>query len=323
MSAAVGGPGHDRSAAGGLPDALAPPVRVALARSVGAMPRGAGLAYEPKFDGHRMVVLRYAGDKVLLQARSGRIVTGAFPDLADAARRLPAGTVLDGEVVVWRDGRTDFAAVQARAAATPARAPALARRLPASYAAFDLLAEGGADLRGKRYEVRRERLVALLEPLGPPLQPVPMTTDPELAATWYETLPAAGVEGLVVKRLDQTYRGGARLWEKLRHTDTRDAVVVGFTGPPRRPSALVLVLPDDDTPVLSSPLTPALSLQAGRALGAPADGGEGLDGEGTVTAVGVGEVAYRRVPPELSAEVARGTTRLHNLITVLRLRIPE
>lgn len=308
----------------GLPAGLDPPVRVALARSVGALPRGAGLAYEPKFDGHRMVVLRYPGDKVLLQARSGRIVTAAFPDLADAARELPAGTVLDGEVVVWREGRTDFAAVQARAAATPARAPALARRLPASYAAFDLLAEGGADLRAKRYEVRRERLVALLGPLGPPLQPVPMTTDPDEAVTWYETLPEAGVEGLVVKRLDSTYRGGTRLWEKLRHTDTRDAVVVGYTGPAQRPSALVLVLPDDDTPALSSPLAPALRIQAGRALGVLTGGDEGLDrDDGTVTAVGVGEVPYRRVPPGLSAEVARGTTRLHNLITVLRLRTTE
>ncbi|MEU8524533.1 MULTISPECIES: ATP-dependent DNA ligase [Streptomyces] len=308
----------------GLPAGLDPPVRVALARSVGSLPRGAGLAYEPKFDGHRMVVLRYPGDKVLLQARSGRIVTAAFPDLAEAARELPAGTVLDGEVVVWREGRTDFAAVQARAAATPARAPALARRLPASYAAFDVLAEGGTDLRAKRYEVRRERLVALLGPLGPPLQPVPMTTDPELAVTWYETLPEAGVEGLVVKRLDSTYRGGARLWEKLRHTDTRDAVVVGYTGPAQRPSALVLVVPDDDTPALSSPLAPALRIQAGRALGVPAAGAEDLaDDDSTVTAVGVGEVPYRRVPPELTAEVARGTTRQHNLITVLRLRTTE
>ncbi|MFG2328994.1 ATP-dependent DNA ligase [Streptomyces sp. NPDC048604] len=289
------------------------------------MPRGSGLAYEPKFDGHRLVILRYPGEKVLLQARSGRIVTAAFPDLAEAARRLPAGTVLDGEVVVWHEGRTDFAAVQTRAMATPARAPALARRLPASYAAFDLLAEGGADLRGKRYAVRRERLVAVLGPLGPPLQPVPMTTDPEEAATWYETLPAAGVEGLVVKRLDHTYRGGARQWEKLRHTDTRDAVVVGFTGPPQRPSALVVVVPDDDTPVLSNPLSPALRVTAGRAIGDVTAGDAGE--EGVVAAVGVGDVRYTRLPPELSAalaaEVSRGTTRLHHLITVLRLRVAE
>ncbi|WP_019889444.1 hypothetical protein [Streptomyces purpureus] len=291
---------------------LRPPVRVALAESVGALPRGAGLAYEPKFDGHRMVIFRDAGD-VVLQARSGRIITAAFPDLADAARQLPAGTVLDGEVVVWTGGRTDFAAVQGRAAATPVRARTLAVRLPASYAAFDLLAEDGRDLRPVRYERRRERLVAVLGALGPPLQPVPMTTDPQLAAVWYETLPEIGVEGLVIKRLDQPYKADTRAWRKLRHTDTRDAMVVGFTGARSRPAALALVLPDDDTPVVSSPLAPPLRGQAGAALPEP------VPGTGTAMAPGLGEVEYRRVPPRLMAEVAQGTTR-HSLITVLRLR---
>ncbi|MFI9587668.1 ATP-dependent DNA ligase [Streptomyces sp. NPDC052236] len=296
---------------------LRPPVKVALAESVNVLPRGAGLAYEPKFDGHRMVIFRI-GAKVLLQARSGRIVTAAFPDLADAARQLPDGTVLDGEVVVWTEGRTDFAAVQKRAAATPGRAPALARRLPASYAAFDLLSEGGKDLRLSAYGKRRERLVALLSPLGPPLQPVPMTRDADEAVTWFESLPALGVEGLVVKRVDQTYRGGTRAWRKLRHTNARDGAVVGFTGPQTRPNALVLVVPDDDTPVVSSPLPPALRAEAAAALAAATS-----TGSGTAMAVGVGEVEYRAVEPGLlMAEVEQRTTR-HSVTTVLRLRLPE
>lgn len=293
-----------------------PPLRVALAESVSVLPRGQGLAYEPKFDGHRMVIFRVGGT-VLLQARSGRIVTAAFPDLADAAQQLPEGTVLDGEVVVWKDGRTDFASVQKRAAATPGRAPALARRLPASYAAFDLLSEGGEDLRLSAYEKRRARLVALLGPLGPPLQPVPMTLDADEAATWFETLPEIGVEGLVVKRLDQTYKSGTRAWRKLRHTSARDAAVVGFTGPRTRPAALVLVLPDDDTPVVSSPLTPALRAAAAAALTSLTS-----TNTGTATALGVGEVEYRRVESGLTAEVEQGTTR-HTVTTVLRLRLPE
>ncbi len=298
---------------------LRPPVKVALAESVNLLPRGADLAYEPKFDGHRMVIFRIGG-KVLLQARSGRIVTAAFPDLADAARQLPDGTVLDGEVVVWTEGRTDFAAVQKRAAATPGRAPALARRLPASYAAFDLLAEDGEDLRPTAYGKRRERLVALLGPLGPPLQPVPMTRDADEAVTWFTSLPAIGVEGLVVKRVDQTYRGGTRAWRKLRHTNARDGAVVGFTGPRARPNALVLVVPDDDTPIVSSPLSPGLRAQAAAALSAATDAGTGT---GTAMAVGVGEVEYRAVEPGLlMAEVEQRTTR-HSVTTVLRLRLPE
>ncbi|WP_327285421.1 ATP-dependent DNA ligase [Streptomyces sp. NBC_00597] len=279
-------------------------------------------------DGHRLVVVRTAED-VVLQARSGRIVTSAFPDLAAAARQLPAETVLDGEVVVWHGGRTDFALVQRRAAATAARAAVLAQSLPASYAAFDVLELAGLDLRGRPYERRRTLLVDLLLPLGPPLQPVPMTTDPELAATWYETLPASGIEGLVVKRLDQTYPAGRRGWQKLRHTEVRDAAVVGYTGTPRRPLALVLVLPvGDETPLVSSPLTAALRAEVAAAVAAAAgaaapssrtaQGGAAAAGA-TATAIGLGEVPYRPLDPPLTAEVRHTSTR-HPPPEVLRLR---
>ncbi|MFE2285761.1 ATP-dependent DNA ligase [Streptomyces sp. NPDC059443] len=297
---------------------------VALAAAVRSLPRGPGLAYEPKFDGHRLVVLRTL-EGVSLQARSGRIVTDAFPDLAAAARQLPAGTVLDGEVVVWHAGRTDFALVQRRAAAaSAARAAVLAHTLPASYAAFDVLELAGLDLRARPYERRRALLVDLLLPLGPPLQPVPMTTDPELAATWYETLPASGIEGLVVKRMDQAYPAGRRDWQKLRHTDVRDAAVIGYTGTARRPLALVLVLPvGEGAPLVSSPLTAALRAEVAAAVtaraGAVASGAEGSAGGATVTAIGFGEVPFRPLDPPLTAEVRHTSTR-HPPPEVLRLR---
>ncbi|MFD7259630.1 ATP-dependent DNA ligase [Streptomyces sp. NPDC059874] len=292
-------------------------MRVALAAAVRTLPRGAGLAYEPKFDGHRLLVLRTEAG-VTLQARSGRIVTSAFPDLAAAAHQLPAGTVLDGEVVVWHAGRTDFALVQRRAAATAARAAVLAQSLPASYAAFDVLELAGLDLRARPYERRRALLVDLLLPLGPPLQPVPMTTDPELAATWYETLPASGIEGLVVKRLDQPYPTGRRGWQKLRHTDVRDAAVVGYTGTPRRPQALVLVLPvGDETPLVSSPLPS--SLRAELAAEVATREAPPSPPAATITAIGLGEVPFHPLDPPLTAEV-RATSARHPPPEVLRLR---
>ncbi|MCJ0871511.1 ATP-dependent DNA ligase [Streptomyces sp. AP-93] len=290
---------------------------VALAAAVRSLPRAPGLAYEPKFDGHRLVVIRTV-DGVTLQARSGRIVTAAFPDLAAAAHHLPAGTVLDGEVVVWHAGHTDFALVQRRAAAaSAARAAVLAQTLPASYAAFDVLELAGLDLRSRPYERRRTLLVDLLLPLGPPLQPVPMTTDPELAETWYETLPASGIEGLVVKRMDQPYPAGRRGWQKLRHTNVRDAAVVGYTGTARRPLALVLVLPvGDETPLVSSPLTAALRTEVAAALaGRTPRTSQGA----TITAIGLGEVPFHPLDPPLTAEVRHTSTR-HPPPEVLRLR---
>ncbi|MEU6840591.1 ATP-dependent DNA ligase [Streptomyces sp. NPDC046716] len=285
------------------------PVEVALADPVDELPvdgTGAAWSFEPKFDGHRMVVFRDE-DGVVLQARSGRTVTRAFPDLVDAALALPAGTVLDGEVVVWHDGRTDFAAVQRRAAAASAgRARGLARELPASYAAFDVLGDGGRDLRGLPYRERRERLVGLLGPLGPPLQAVPATTDRGTALVWYEALVATGVEGLVAKRLDGVYRGGRRAWLKIRHSDTKDAVVVGFTGAAGAPRALVVVVAGDGEPVLSVPLAAGVRGEAGRVVGVAGSGEVGV-----VVGVGVGDVPYQLVrgDGELVVEVRQRSTR--------------
>nr|WP_257101418.1 hypothetical protein [Streptomyces sp. alain-838] len=74
-----------------------------------------------------------------LQTRSGRDVTAVWMDLAVAGLQLPAGTVLDGEGIVYVDGRVDFGAAQSRANSTPARARELAARWPGHLALFDIL----------------------------------------------------------------------------------------------------------------------------------------------------------------------------------------
>ncbi|WP_326682828.1 ATP-dependent DNA ligase [Streptomyces sp. NBC_01237] len=113
------------------------PIRVALARAVPVLPRGPGWFYEPKFDGHRMV-LRRTEDSVVLYARSGRIVTSHWTDLATAGTHaLAPGTVLDGEAVIWKDEKLDFSAVQSRAASTLSRARTPAAQYPASYVVWD------------------------------------------------------------------------------------------------------------------------------------------------------------------------------------------
>jgi ATP-dependent DNA ligase len=285
-------------------DPVALPVRVALARRVDTVPAAdalpGGCAYEPKFDGHRMVVLT---DPVRLQTRSGRIVTATFPEIADAAGALPPGTVLDGEVVIWRDGRIDFGALQRRALGGSCRPV-----LPANYAAFDLLAAGGTDLRGRPYDERRAALVALLTPLGPPLQAVPMTTDRDEAVQWYASLAPAGIEGLVVKGRGQRYRPDRRDWLKLRHAVPQDAMAIGFTGTPRTPRALVLDL--GDGPFASAPLEAPLRAElAALLVPPPPPPGATLD-DGT---------PYRPLPTPLPVEILQGEGR-HALTTVLRLR---
>ncbi|MFE7401870.1 DNA ligase [Streptomyces sp. NPDC057557] len=196
------------------------PIKVALAQVVPILPDGPGWWYEPKFDGHR-TVLRRTDDTVFLYARSGRVVTQHWTDLAVAGMELRPGTVLDGEAVIWRDGRLDFAAAQSRSASSVTRARALAARYPASYVCWDVIQHPDpaiGDLRSRPYTERRAYLLELLADLGPPIQPVPATNDREVALHWYEALQAQGIEGIVAKPAGASHRAGRRGWGcRARH----------------------------------------------------------------------------------------------------------
>ena len=80
-----------------------------------------------------------------------------MPDVVTAAvGQLPDGVVFDGELVILGgDGRLSFDALQQRLVTSPALARAKAAELPASFAAFDVLAAGGVDLRTQRWTVQR------------------------------------------------------------------------------------------------------------------------------------------------------------------------
>lgn len=205
---------------------LHPPVTVALARREPRLPQSSGWAFEPKWDGWRVIVFRDERGAVTLQARSGRLLTTVLPDLAAAAgRELPTGVVLDGEVVAAHvSGEITFTAMQRRGLASPANAPRLARTTPVAYAAFDVLELRGTDTRPRPYRDRRAALLELL-PAGRTaavLQAVPSTEDLDVAAGWWaawETAP--GVEGLIAKRTQGPHRPGKRDWVKVKYAGAR------------------------------------------------------------------------------------------------------
>ncbi|MFE7111453.1 hypothetical protein ACFU98_27680 [Streptomyces sp. NPDC057575] len=90
-----------------------------------------------------------------------------------AGMELRPGTVLDGEAVIWLDGRLDFAAAQSRAASSVTRACALAARHPASYICWDILQHPDpaiGDCRSRPCTERRAFLLELLADVEPPLQ---------------------------------------------------------------------------------------------------------------------------------------------------------
>ncbi|MFC8878464.1 ATP-dependent DNA ligase [Streptomyces ardesiacus] len=207
-----------------------------------------GSAAEPKWDGYRAQLARYTDDRVLLRSRQGTDMTAAFSEIQEAAlAQLPADTGLDGELVVWEDGRLAFERLQQRLARRRgAGALAAAQTWPAHLVVFDLLRLEGTDLTSRSYRERRTALEALFtgRGLSAPFTLCPSTTDPATARAWLEWT-TAGLEGLCFKRLLEPYRAGTRAWGKYKVRVTEDAIVGAVTGPPAAPRTLLLGRYDD------------------------------------------------------------------------------
>jgi ATP-dependent DNA ligase len=169
-----------------------------IAAPVDQLPEGSGWCYEPKWDGWRCIGYRHT-DQVRLRSRSGKPLAGYFPELTRALRaQLPAGTVVDGELIIWNQasGRTSFADLQRRITTGP-RIVRQAREHPATYVLFDVLADPTGALITLPLAERRRRLERLLEGAPPALQLCPQTQDLAQAREWMHTWTAAGVEGIL------------------------------------------------------------------------------------------------------------------------------
>ena len=295
-----------------LPPELSGPVAVELAKPVRAIPAAnalsGGCLYEPKWDGYRLVVVRGAGS-TRVWSKQGRDLSDRFPDIVAAARaQVPAGTVLDGEVVIWNGSRLDFGLLQERMVTAAGRIAARVAASPASYVAFDLLAAGGEDLRGQRLSRRRAALEELAERWKPPMQVSPATTDPGEARRWFDDFRTAGVEGLVAKGVGTRYAPGRREWLKVKSWETTEVLAGGVIGPIERPSQLVAGrYRDGDLVVVgrTSPLSPRQSAELAAAL-TPAD-----DGHPWPDRIGTGRfgggrlsVPLTRVAPTVVVEVS-------------------
>ncbi|MGW0118407.1 ATP-dependent DNA ligase [Streptomyces sp. NPDC003327] len=245
---------------------LLPPVEVMRPRSADAIPPQAApphdLQYSLKLDGFRALAFVLDGGRVVLQSRSHRDLAPEFPEITGPlAAQLPPGTVLDGELCAYRDGRLSFTDL------LRSRADRARTGVPVSYIAFDLLAMPGRDLRALPLRDRWELLGAVLRDAEPPLQRVLATSDEATAREWFRELRAAGVEGIVAKALGSPYRpGGTWAWRKVRHADTLDGMLLGLVGPPDRPRALLVRLPDGSTVPTSPRLTPAQSREVAESV---------------------------------------------------------
>jgi ATP-dependent DNA ligase len=182
-------------------------------------------AYEPKWDGFRAVAW---SDEIRLDSRNHKPLLRYFPELEESLQTLPAGTVVDGEVVVVTDDRLDFDALQNRLHPAKSRVDMLATQTPAQLVAFDLLAFDGKDLRSEPFSHRRRRLEDLYPTLTGSWRLTPSTTDRTVGLRWFDEFEAAGCDGIVAKRLDGAYVEGKREMVKVKHRRSVDCVVGGY-----------------------------------------------------------------------------------------------
>lgn len=211
----------------GAPPSSIPPMMAVLRDEL--PPDDGRWAYEMKWDGVRAVV-HVDGGRARVMSRNDNDMTAAYPELREMAESLGAlQVVLDGEVVALdKHGRPSFSALQPRMHVTDAaQVRRLQKSTPVTFLAFDVLHLDGRSTLELPYEDRR-RLLESLELEGPSWRTPP---------TWYadgssvlEAAAEQGLEGIVAKRRDSTYRPGRRsdTWVKVKHLRTQEVVIGGW-----------------------------------------------------------------------------------------------
>ena len=233
-----------------------------LAKLEPDIPRGDGWTYEPKWDGFRTIVTSEDGS-VRFVSRDDRPMMRFFPEIEDLlASRSASSYVADGELVLVREGQLSFDELQLRLHPAESRVRKLASEIPATLILFDLLQDEGGDIRGLPLAERRERLETLATrldaaraperladyPVGPDLLLTPWTDDVQTAERWFADEEGLGQDGILAKRLEQTYQPGVRGWVKVKHRKTADCVVGGYrlSKDGEGVGSLLLGLYDDD-----------------------------------------------------------------------------
>ncbi|WP_445155575.1 ATP-dependent DNA ligase [Arthrobacter sp. Hor0625] len=187
--------------------------------------------FELKWDGVRALVL---GDekRIRLISRNGNDMSASYPELTDRACWPPHDFAADGEIIATGpSGRPDFGLLQGRMKLSkPADVAKAQAATPVRLMLFDLLTEGGEDLRRRPLSERRTRLEEFFA--GLPAGPCPLELSEVIDADVGHLLESAeelGLEGVMAKRSDGRYVGQrSRSWLKLKFEKTQEVVVGGW-----------------------------------------------------------------------------------------------
>lgn len=206
---------YGRLMSGGSTNDVSQPYPFFLAHPLVGQPQELGeraeWQVEWKWDGIRAQLIRRQG-QVLVWSRGEELVTDRFPEVQEVGRLLPDGTVLDGEILTWRDERPlPFALLQRRIGRKVVSAR-LRQEAPVVFLAFDLLEWEGSDVRQQPLSQRRELLESLARGVH---RDFALRISPLVeTAGWEELIQLRsgarerGVEGLMLKRRDGAYGVG-------------------------------------------------------------------------------------------------------------------
>lgn len=201
------------------------------AKPADQIPVGEAWQYEPKWDGFRCLAFVDDGD-VQLQSKAGKPLGRYFPEMVEHLKKTAGKrVVLDGELIIERDGQIAFDDLLQRIHPAASRVRKLAAETPSRYILFDLLVDPrGTDLTGKPLETRRAKLEQYSQRFEGDEQVAlsPASRDPEEAQRWYEQT-GGGLDGVVAKKLDEPYVGGKTgVMQKVKNIRTVECVVGGF-----------------------------------------------------------------------------------------------
>jgi bifunctional non-homologous end joining protein LigD len=183
---------------------------------------------ERKLDGERCVALKNGGD-VRLESRTGKDLTGTYPEVREAVATQPARElVLDGEVVAYDGDQTSFSRLQQRLGVTKP-SPELVAEYPVVYCVFDPLEIDGEDLTPRPLAERRARQEEVIRPSAA-LQVTEAWRDD--SRRLFAEACRSGWEGLIAKRADSPYvPGRSKNWLKLKCSWEQEFVIGGYTDP--------------------------------------------------------------------------------------------
>jgi ATP-dependent DNA ligase len=200
------------------------------ALSVDMLPEGPNWLYEPKWDGFRCLMERDQHD-VRMRSKSGEDLTRYFPELAADALELGSSSfLLDGEIVISNGKMLSFDALLQRIHPAASRIAKLSRETPATFVAFDLLANGIASYIDAPLRERKLRLRSFFRALkqADRFALSTSTTKPALAKRWLAKA-GGGFDGVIAKRSDLPYQSGNREgMQKIKRYRSADCIIGGF-----------------------------------------------------------------------------------------------